>query len=253
MEELKGKIALVTGVGRKEGIGAAVCLALAKQGADIFYTYWHQYDAEQFPETGSYNPADFVKELEALGVRAQSIELDLSKPDSPSALFKAVQDKFGTPHMLINNACYDKESSFAELTAESLDSHYAINVRAVTFLCQEFIRGWGTGQEGKIIILTSGQALGSMGGHKIPYTITKAAAEMLVKQLAPEFEQKGVTINAVNPGPTDTGWMSEEMKKQVLKDSTKGKINTPQDTAQFIVSLLTDKTKPTGQVMHAPW
>ncbi len=252
MDELKGKIALITGVGRKEGIGAAFCRELASHGVDIFYTYWHTYDKDLFPETENYKPEDFAKELEALGVRAYSIEIDLSKPSSPAELFKTVKEKLGEPDILINNACYDSETPYIDLTPDSLDQHYAINVRAITFLCQEFVRGWQKASGGRIIIMTSGQALGSMGGHKVPYTITKASAEMLASQLAPELFTNGITINAVDPGPTDTGWMTEDLKKQIQKESSKGRLNTPADTAQFVSSLLVDKTQPTGQVIHVP-
>lgn len=252
MNDLKGKIALVTGVGRREGIGAAVCRELAMLGADIFYTYWHPYDKEQFPQSESYLAEGFAQELEALGVRAQSIEIDLSKPESPAALFETVREKLGEPDILINNACYDIAAPFTELTAESLDKHYAINIRATTLLCQEFVRGWQKESGGRIIIMTSGQSLGSMGGHKVLYTITKASAEMLALQLAPEFATKGITINAVDPGPTDTGWMTEDLKKQIQKESSKGTLNTPADAAQFIASLVTDAAQPTGLVVHAP-
>ncbi len=252
MNELKGKIALITGVGRKEGIGAAICREFAKQGTDIFYTYWRDYDKSQFPETASYKPEDFVQELEACGVRAQSVEMDLSKPESTTMLFEVVRQRLGEPDILINNACFDSEVAFLELTAESLDKHYAVNIRAITFLCQEFVRGWQKKEGGRVVIMTSGQSLGSMGGHKIPYTITKACAEMLASQLAPELLAKGITINAVDPGPTDTGWMTEALKKQIQKESSKGSLNTPVDTAKFIATLLIDKAEPTGQVIHAP-
>lgn len=252
MQNLKGKIALVTGVGRREGIGAATCLELAKQGVDIFYTYWHAYDKELFPETASYKAEDFAKELEALGVRVQSLELDLSKPDSAASLLAVVREKLGESDILINNACYDIEASFLELTPEALDKHYTINMRATILLCQEFVRGWHKEEGGRIIIMTSGQSLGSMGENKVLYTTTKAGAEMLAPQLAPELAKRGITINAVDPGPTDTGWMPDELKEQVRKESSKGRVNTPTDTAQFITSLLSDVQQPTGQVIHVP-
>ena len=99
--------------------------------------------------------------------------------------------------------------------------------------------------------MTSGQSLGSMGGHKIPYTITKAALEMLAPQLAPELAERGIFINALDPGPTDTGWMTEELKEQVKKESKRGKVNTPEDIAQLVVSILTEKKYANGEVIHA--
>jgi 3-oxoacyl-[acyl-carrier protein] reductase len=97
----------------------------------------------------------------------------------------------GVDTVLINNACHDFEVPFVELSPEILDKHYAVNVRAVAMLCKEFAK---RGNAGHIISMTSGQSLGSMGGHKIPYTITKAALEMLAPQLAPELAERGITI-----------------------------------------------------------
>ena len=100
--------------------------------------------------------------------------------------------------------------------------------------------------------MTSGQSLVSMGGHKVPYTITKAAAEMLAPQLAPDLIRLGIRIFALDPGPTDTGWMTEGLKAQIRKESKRGQINTPDDVARLIVSILTQKNQPTEQVIHAP-
>jgi 3-oxoacyl-[acyl-carrier protein] reductase len=90
-----------------------------------------------------------------------------------------------------------------------------------------------------------------MGGQKIPYTITKAALEMLAAQLAPELAKSGIAINALDPGPTDTGWMTEELKVRVRRESKRGKVNTPEDIALLIVSILTEKKYRTGEVIHA--
>ena len=247
-KSLTGKIALITGVGRSAGIGAAICREIAKNGGDIFFTYWQQYDKETHSEDTNNDPAILTIELKNLGVRVGSVEMDLSKSDSPKKLFEAVERELGTPNILINNACYDFEIPFVELSPEILGKHYAINVRAVAMLCKEFVK---IGKAGNIISMTSGQSLGSMGGHKIPYTITKAALEMLAPQLAPELSKLDITINALDPGPTDTGWMTEELKEQVRKESKRGKVNTPEDIGQLVVSILTEKKHSTGEVIHA--
>lgn len=241
------KLALITGVGRQAGIGTAICREIAKNGGDIFFTYWHPYDKENHSENTDNEPATIAAELKQFGVRVSYTELDLSTPDSAEKLFQAVESELGTPNILINNACHDFEVPFTELTPEILDKHYQVNVRAVTLLCKEFVR---RGNPGAILNMTSGQSLGSMGGHKIPYTVTKAALEMLAKQLAPELQKLKITINAVDPGPTDTGWMTEEIKEMVRKDSPTGKINTPEDIGKLFVSLLQDDTK-TGEIVHA--
>ena len=137
---------------------------------------------------------------------------------------------------------------FVKLLPEILDKHYAVNVRAVAMLCREFAK---RGKAGNIINMTSGQSLGSMGGHKVPYTITKAALEMLAPQLAPDLIKLGITIHSVDPGPTDTGWMTEELKAQIRKESRRGEVNTPDNVARLIISILTQETPSTGEVIHA--
>jgi len=245
---LQGRIALVTGVGRRAGIGAAICREIAKNGGDVFFTYWQQYDKETHSENSENHPAAFAVELSRFGVQVGNVEIDLSIPDSAEKLFQAVGKELGTPAILINNACHDFEVPFVKLSPEILDKHYAVNVRAVAMLCKEFVK---RGNAGHIISMTSGQSLGSMGGQKIPYTVTKAALEMFAPQLAPELAKRGITINAFDPGPTDTGWMTEELKEQVRMESKRGKVNTPEDIAVLIVSILIEKKYPTGAVIHA--
>jgi 3-oxoacyl-[acyl-carrier protein] reductase len=246
-KSMEGKIALVTGVGRRAGIGAAICRGIANSGSDIFFAYWSQYDQEAHGNCQN-DPADIAAELKQLGVRAEGMEIDLSEPCSAEKLFKAVEDRLGTPAILVNNACHDFEVPFVELLPEILDKHYAVNVRAVAMLCKEFVK---RGKAGTIINMTSGQSLGSMGSRKVPYSITKAALEMLAPQLAPDLIKLGITIHAVDPGPTDSGWMTAELKTQIRKESQRGEINTPDDVARLIVSILTEGKPSTGEVIHA--
>ena len=243
VEDLKGKIALVTGVGRPEGIGAAVCRKLAEEGVDIFYTYWYKYDIQEYPETK--NPKALLEELQGFSVRAESMEIDLSQLQAPSELFKEVGERLGAPDILINNACYDRAIPFESLTADVLDSHYYVNLRAAAMLCVEFVKAWKKETDGRIINMTSGQTLGPMNVDQIPYTVTKASLEMLARQLSPGIIDLGITINAVDPGPTDTGWMSKELKEQIRRNSI---VNQPQDVAVAIASLLLSPT--TGDVIH---
>lgn len=250
MKPLQNKLALVTGVGRRAGIGAAIYREIAKNGGDIFFTYWQHYDEETYSENSENDPATIVVELKEFGVRVGNVEIDLSVPDSTEKLFQVAEKEFGAPDILINNACHDFEIPFVELSPEILDKHYAMNVRAVTMLCKEFVK---RGRAGHIISMTSGQSLGSMGGHKIPYTITKVALEILASQLAPELVKRGISINTLDSGPTDTGWVTKELKEQVRKESKHRKVNTPEDIGQLIISILIEKKYPTGEVIHANW
>ena len=101
-------------------------------------------------------------------------------------------------------------------------------------LCKEFV---SVSNGGKIINLTSGQSLGTMP-DELPYTMTKASIDMLTQQLAPEMISKGITINAYDPGPTDTGWMTNDVKEQILLQSSTGIINTPESAARDIIEIL---------------
>ncbi len=247
-KSLQSKVALVTGVGRKAGIGFAICRELAKSGADIFFTYWHPYDEKTHPESTKREVEEITAELEQFGIRVKSKEIELADPQSAESLFQVTESELGVPSILINNACHDFEVPFVELSPEILDKHYEVNVRAVTMLVTEFVK---RSKGGCIINMTSGQSLGSMGENKIPYTITKAALEMLAPQLAPELSKKGISIYSLDPGPTDTGWMTEEMREIVLKDSKKGRLTLPEDIGKLVVEILTENKYQTGEVIHA--
>src|ERR1700729_3297691 len=116
MKGLDGRKALVTGVGRPEGIGAAVCRKLASEGVSIFYTYLHEYDLEHFPNT--HSPKKFALELQAFGIQAECTEINLSEPGAPHKLFQAAQTNLGDVDILINNACYDRSVVFTEITGD---------------------------------------------------------------------------------------------------------------------------------------
>lgn len=242
---MKDKLALITGVGRRNGIGAAVCIELAKNGVDIFFSHFSKYDQEKYPESEKMNAGAFVAELEQFGIKARYLELDLSESDSAKVLFDTVRSELRSPDILINNAAVSVHIPFMEVTAELLDEHYKVNVRATTLLCKEFAL---QNKGGKIVNLTSGQSLGVMK-DELPYTITKASIEMIVKQLAPELKERNISINAYDPGPTDTGWMNDEIKEMIKKHSSIGRVNLPEDVAKEIVALLSQDV--TGQVIHA--
>lgn len=246
---LQGRVALVTGVGRSVGIGAAICRAIAGHGGHIFFAYWPHYDSVTHSQYCPNDPSTIADELRQLGARVEAMEIDLANPHSAEILFRAAEDRIGPPSILVNNACHDFEVPFVDLSPEILDTHYAVNVRSVALLCREFVR---RGNPGNIINMTSGQSLGSMGGHKIPYSITKAALEMLAPQLAPELLPLGITIHAVDPGPTDTGWMTAELRAQISRQSPRGRFNTPEEIARLVLSLLTQPAAESGKVIHAP-
>jgi 3-oxoacyl-[acyl-carrier protein] reductase len=250
-EALKGSVALVTGASRLKGIGAAICKELASLGSDIFFTYWKRYDASMPWSVEDDEPMILKKELENLGVRCQCAELDLSDINACTKLIKIVDDALGYPNILINNACYSVNDTFEDITAESLDAHYSINIRATTLLSAEFAKGFSSGKGGRIINLTSGQSSGPMP-DELSYAITKGAIETITYTMAAGIAHKGITVNAVNPGATDTGWMTEELQKELIQRFPFGRIGKPEDAARLIAFLASEEAQwITGQIIHS--
>lgn len=245
------RIALVTGASRRQGIGAAICRALAADGVDIAFTHWQPYDRAMPWGADPEGPAALLAELHAAGVRAVAIEADLSRPEVPASLMDEVTDRLGPPAILVNNAAYSTLDGFARLDAATLDAHYAVNLRAVALLSVEFARRWPGGPGGRIINLTSGQSLGPMP-DELAYAATKGAVEAFTRSLAAGVAPLGITVNAVNPGPTDTGWMSEELITALLPRFPFGRIGQPEDVARLVAFLASEAAGwITGQVIHS--
>jgi 3-oxoacyl-[acyl-carrier protein] reductase len=249
--DLRGRVALVTGVGRRRGIGSAVCLALASCGADVVLSYWKAYDSEMPWGSDEDEPEALLGELRAAGVRAEGVEADLSSPDSPGSLLDAAEERLGRPSILVNTAAYSTRDGFETLDAEALDAHYAVNVRAMALLSVGFARRYPGGPGGRIVNFSSGQSLGPMPGE-LAYVATKGAIEAFTLTLAAEVGHKGIMVNAINPGPTDTGWMTEELKREIITKSPSGRIGQPEDAARLVAFLAGDEGAwITGQVIHS--
>jgi 3-oxoacyl-[acyl-carrier protein] reductase len=250
-ESLRGRVALVTGASRRRGIGTAICHALAGRGADVFFTHWVPFDRTQPVGADPETPDALRAELRSVGVRAESVEIDLSLPESPERLLDAATERLGAPSILVNNAAYSTRDGFENLDARTLDAHYAVNVRAMALLSVGFARRYPGGPGGRIINLTSGQSLGPMPGE-LAYAATKGAIEAFTVTLAAEVGYKGITINAVNPGPTDTGWMTEEIKRDLAAKFPSGRVGEPEDAARLVAFLAGDEARwITGQILHS--
>lgn len=251
MNHLNEKIAIVTGASRLKGIGAAICRELAQTGYHIFFTYWTEYDKSMPWSIDVNEPFQLKEELMQCGVKVSCMELDLTMYDAPTKLLTTVQEHLGHPDILINNAAYSTNHSLSDLTAEVLDKHYQVNVRATTMLSIAFAQSFKKGIGGRIINLTSGQFQGPMPGE-LAYATTKGAIDALTITLSAEVAPLGITVNAINPGPTDTGWMSDELKKQLKPMFPFGKIGEPKNVARSITLLVSDEADwITGQVIHS--
>ena len=238
---LRGRVAVVTGAGRCRGIGAAICKALAEEGADVFFTHWKEGN----------EPKGLLEELRGAGVRAEMMEVDLSLLESPERLLDMVAAWLGQPSVLVNNAAYSTRDGYEALDAATLDAHYAVNLRATALLSVGFARRFGGGSGGRIVNLTSGQSLGPMPGE-LAYAATKGAIEAFTRTLAMEVRQKGITVNAVNPGPTDTGWMADELRRELSGRFPTGRVGEPEDAARLVAFLASEEAAwITGQVIHS--
>jgi 3-oxoacyl-[acyl-carrier protein] reductase len=222
---------------------SCICRELAETGYHIFFTYWTEYDKEMPWSIESDEPMKLKEEL--------IMELDLTSYDAPEQLINEVSEKLGYPDILINNAAYSTNNDFSNLTAEELDKHYMVNVRATTLLSSKFAQRFDKKSGGRIVNITSGQFQGPMPGE-LAYATTKGAVDALTITLSAELALLGITVNALNPGPTDTGWMTEEIKNELKPMFPFGRIGKPRDVAKTIKFLVSDEANwITGQIIHS--
>jgi 3-oxoacyl-[acyl-carrier protein] reductase len=250
--DLRGKVAIVTGAGRLKGIGSAICRAFAAQGCKVFFTTYAPYDALMFPGTSTANESrQLAAELRGMGAPAECMEADLTQPDCAARILDTAERVLGTPSILVNNAAYSARDGFEKLDAPGLDAHYAVNIRGTALLSVEFARRFSDGSGGRIINMTSGQDREPLAGE-LAYAATKGAISAFTRSLAKELACKGITVNAVDPGPTDTGWMSEQLKSQLLAANTNCRIGLPEDTAHLILFLASKAAERlSGEVLRS--
>lgn len=232
-------LALITGVGRTAGIGAGVARRLAASGWDIAFTCWNPYDARMAwgVEPGATGTIEGL--LAEQGAATAAIEADLADPDTPARVFDEAERRLGPVTALVMSHCESVDSGLLDTTVESFDRHFAVNTRATWLLIREFGRRFtarhGTG---RIISLTSDHTVGNL-----PYGASKGAMDRITLAAAHELAHLGVTANAINPGPIDTGWMSDEIRAHCLAATPLGRLGTPQDTAHLVDFLCS----PEGQ------
>jgi 3-oxoacyl-[acyl-carrier protein] reductase len=249
--DLHGKVALVTGVSRRRGIGAAIARLLARAGATIFTTYYRPFDATTAWGSADQEPETILAELQALGIAAAGLEADLADPSAPAQVLLAAKQSFGHVDILINNAAYYQAASLETLDATLLDQHYAVNVRGALLLCGAFARQHDGRAGGRIVNLTSGQAVTPMPAE-LPYVMTKAAIEGLTLTLSAALAPKQITVNAVDPGATDSGWISDQLRAELLRHAPFGRVGMPDDAARLIGFLVSDAGQwITGQVIRS--
>ncbi|TKD72372.1 SDR family oxidoreductase [Pseudalkalibacillus hwajinpoensis] len=249
----KNLIAIVTGASRPKGIGAAICRELANNGMNIFFTHLSRYDQATGYEDADQNFAeDFKRELRNLGVSAASVELDLSDQDAPKRLLNEVAKMPGKLSVLVNNATFCVEVGHEEVTTELFDRHCAVNVRGTCMLTVEFAKQLKKEQSsGRIVNFVSGQDKSPQPGN-IAYITTKGAISAFTKSLATELASSHITVNAIDPGPTDSGCMDKETQDFLRPKFPTGRIGTPEDAARLVGFLVSDSARwITGQIIHS--
>ncbi len=157
----------------------------------------------------------------------------------------------GHPSILVNNAAYSTRDGYQRLDAATLDAHYAVNMRAMALLSVEFARRHPAGSPGRIINLSSGQSVGPMPGE-LAYAATKGAIEAFTTTLAAEVASLGITVNAIDPGITDTGWITPDVEAAFLPGMGMGRFGQPDDAARLVVFLASQAGGwITGQTIHS--
>ncbi len=198
-------VALVTGASRAIGIGASIAAALAESGWNVGLTYWRPYDAAMPWGSNAEEITLLQAKLKSFGAKTTAIETDLSLIESPARIFDSAEYDLGAISALVMSHCHSVDSDILSTSVESFDLHFAVNARATWLLVKEFGRRFSSEPgTGRIIAITSDHTAGNL-----PYGASKGAMDRIVLAAAREFRTKGITANVINPGATDTGWMSE--------------------------------------------
>jgi 3-oxoacyl-[acyl-carrier protein] reductase len=229
------RTALVTGVGRRRGIGAAIALGLAADGWDVALSCWQPYDERVGMERSPGDVDTVADEVRGLGRSVVVVPADLEQPAEATRLVSAAADGLGPLSGLVLSHCESVDSGLLDTTVESFDRHYAVNVRASWLLVAAWARQLPpTG--GRLVAMTSDATV-----RNLPYGATKGALDRLVLAAAHELADLGVVANVVNPGPTDNGWMDEELRAALVGMQPTKRLGTPEDAANLVRFLFSEQ------------
>lgn len=244
-------VAIVTGASRRRGIGAALVTHLAAAGARVLFTAWRPYDSASTWEADPDGPEFLVQTVGDTGGLAEWIEIDLRAEGASAVVFDTAESLFGPVNILVNNAAHSTHDRWNLLSPAELDNHWRVNARATALLSAEFARRWPGGNGGRIVNLTSGQGAGPMPGE-IAYAMSKAAIEAFTVSFAVDAAKAGIRTNAVDPGPTDTGWMTASERETILERFPAGRIGTPEDVVRLVTFLCSRSGEwITGQILRS--
>jgi NAD(P)-dependent dehydrogenase (short-subunit alcohol dehydrogenase family) len=244
---LEGRVALITGVGRRAGIGYAVARRLLDLGAAVVAQAWTPYDVSAWRASPTEAIA-LLEELKELG-EVEQVQADFAEPDAPAAVMEAAKAAFGHVDILVVNHTRSGGGSLAELTPEGVDDFLHENVRASLLLVKEFAAQHDGRRGGRVVLMTSGQHISPMR-DEVPYAVSKGALHQATLTLSDALIERGITVNTINPGPTDTGWGLGEVDPK--NSMPQGRWGQPDDAARLIAWLCTDDAQwMTGQVLDS--
>ena len=243
MTRLKGRVALVTGA--QQGIGRAIALAFAQEGADVLVNYLDDRAAAE----------QVAEQARKAGVRAVVAQADVSRVDEGQVLVTRAVHELGGLDILVNNAGVYPRSPFLELSEREWDWVLDVNLKGSCFCAQAAARAMIAGgrRRGSIINLSSSSVRGQPRG--VHYTASKGGVITMTRSMALELAPHGIRVNAIAPGTTDTaqprGGNTEEELAAMAKTIPLGRMAQPEDIASVAVFLAGDESRHmTGQTLH---